>query len=55
MTADEALRIHVDGASRGNPGEAGFGVHVSASDGRTVAELYGHLGRGVLEKTAGGC
>jgi ribonuclease HI len=41
----EALRIHVDGASRGNPGEAGFGVHVSAPDGRTVAELYGHLGR----------
>jgi ribonuclease HI len=45
VTADEALRIHVDGASRGNPGEAGFGVHVSASDGETVAELYGHLGR----------
>jgi ribonuclease HI len=45
VSADEALRIHVDGASRGNPGEAGFGVHVSAPDGRTVAELYGHLGR----------
>ena len=45
MSADETLRIHVDGASRGNPGEAGFGVHVSAPDGRTVAELYGHLGR----------
>ncbi len=45
MIADEALRIHVDGASRGNPGEAGFGVHVSTPDGRTVAELYGHLGR----------
>jgi ribonuclease HI len=45
VSADEALRIHVDGASRGNPGEAGFGVPVSAPDGRTVAELYGHLGR----------
>lgn len=45
MSAEEALRIHVDGASRGNPGEAGFGVHVSAPDGRTVAELYGHLGQ----------
>jgi ribonuclease HI len=45
VTTDEALRIHFDGASRGNPGEAGFGVHVSAPDGRTVAELYGHLGR----------
>lgn len=39
------LRLHIDGASRGNPGEAGFGVHASASDGETVAELYGYLGR----------
>jgi ribonuclease HI len=38
------LRIHVDGASRGNPGHAGFGVHVADPDGTTVAELYGHLG-----------
>jgi ribonuclease HI len=40
-----ALRIHVDGASRGNPGDAGFGVHVSDADGETVAEMYGHLGK----------
>ncbi|MEE8217964.1 MAG: RNase H family protein, partial [Vicinamibacteria bacterium] len=45
MTEDGALRIHVDGASRGNPGEAGFGIHVVSADGRTVAELYGYLGR----------
>ncbi len=45
MTEDGALRIHVDGASRGNPGEAGFGIHVASADGRTVAELYGYLGR----------
>ncbi|MCG6922289.1 MAG: ribonuclease HI family protein [Acidobacteria bacterium] len=45
MSAAETIHIHVDGASRGNPGEAGFGVHVAAPDGRTVAELYGHLGR----------
>lgn len=38
------LRIHIDGASRGNPGDAGFGVHVADPDGTTVAELYGHLG-----------
>ena len=43
MTA--ALRLHVDGASRGNPGEAGFGVHVASDDGETVASLYGYLGR----------
>jgi ribonuclease HI len=40
-----AALIHIDGASRGNPGEAGFGIHVAAVDGATVAELYGYLGR----------
>jgi ribonuclease HI len=44
LSAEPNLRIHVDGASRGNPGDAGFGVHVAGPDGRTVAELYGHLG-----------
>jgi ribonuclease HI len=39
-----ALRLHVDGASRGNPGEAGFGVHVTAPDGSEVASLFGYLG-----------
>ena len=39
------LRLHVDGASRGNPGEAGFGVHVTGEDGREVASLYGYLGK----------
>jgi ribonuclease HI len=42
--AADVLRLHVDGASRGNPGEAGFGVHVSAEDGSEVAALYGYLG-----------
>jgi ribonuclease HI len=40
-----ALSLHVDGASRGNPGEAGFGVHVTGPDGTEVASLYGYLGR----------
>lgn len=39
------LDIHIDGGSRGNPGEAGFGVHVTAADGSEVASLYGYLGR----------
>jgi ribonuclease HI len=43
--AAAALRLHIDGASRGNPGEAGFGIHVSRPDGTPVAELYGYLGR----------
>lgn len=38
------LVIHIDGGSRGNPGEAGFGVYVEAPDG-TTTELYGYLGR----------
>lgn len=45
MTEPAALRLHVDGASRGNPGEAGFGVHVTAADGREVAALFGYLGK----------
>ena len=48
MTAPLAaalLHIHIDGASRGNPGEAGFGVHVAAPSGEPLAGLYGYLGR----------
>jgi len=43
--ASDALFIHIDGASRGNPGEAGFGVHVTRPDGTAVAGIYGYLGR----------
>ena len=35
----EVLNIHIDGASRGNPGEAGFGVHVTTAEGEPVAAL----------------
>jgi ribonuclease HI len=44
VTATLALRLHVDGASRGNPGDAGFGVYVTAPDGSEVASLFGYLG-----------
>ncbi|HEY5907782.1 MAG TPA: ribonuclease HI family protein [Vicinamibacteria bacterium] len=37
--------IYIDGASRGNPGEAGFGVHVADGSGAERAALYGYLGR----------
>jgi ribonuclease HI len=43
--SSEVLHIHIDGASRGNPGDAGFGVYVSRPDGTEVAGLYGYLGR----------
>lgn len=42
--APEVLHLHIDGGSRGNPGDAGFGVHVTAPDGSDVAELYGFIG-----------
>lgn len=45
VPSPELLHIHIDGGSRGNPGEAGFGVFVTAPDGAVVAELYGYLGR----------
>jgi ribonuclease HI len=40
-----SLHLHIDGASRGNPGEAGFGISVQDDRGATQAELYGYLGR----------
>ena len=41
----ELLELHIDGASRGNPGEAGFGVFVTDAAGAEVASLYGYIGR----------
>jgi len=37
--------IYIDGASRGNPGEAGFGIHVTDASGAERKALYGYLGR----------
>ncbi|HEX6323984.1 MAG TPA: ribonuclease HI family protein [Vicinamibacterales bacterium] len=39
-------RVHVwiDGGARGNPGPAGYGVHVEDPDGNVLAELHGGLG-----------
>jgi ribonuclease HI len=46
VTAADAdlLVLRIDGASRGNPGEAGFGVAVETVGGGRVADLYGYLG-----------
>ena len=45
--ADEAraLRIFTDGASRGNPGEAGIGVLVEDSSGNRLREIRRYLGK----------
>jgi len=42
---EEELHLHIDGASRGNPGEAAFGVYATTPAGDEVASLYGYLGR----------
>lgn len=39
------LHIHIDGGSRGNPGDAGFGVYVTDGAGTEKASLYGYLGQ----------
>ena len=38
-----SARAYVDGGSRGNPGPAGYGVHIEREDG-TIAELKESLG-----------
>lgn len=40
-----ALTAFIDGGARGNPGPAGYGVHVEDAEGKTVAELSEYLGR----------
>jgi ribonuclease HI len=40
----DAVVAYIDGGSRGNPGPAGFGVHVETADGTLVAELREALG-----------
>ena len=38
------ITAYIDGGARGNPGPAGYGVHVEASDGEVLAELHGGIG-----------
>jgi probable phosphoglycerate mutase len=35
---------YIDGGARGNPGPAGYGVHLEDADGTVLAELHGALG-----------
>lgn len=35
---------YCDGAARGNPGPAGYGVHVTDGQGRTIHEIAGGIG-----------
>ena len=38
------ITAYIDGGARGNPGPAGYGVHIESDAGETVAELYGGIG-----------
>ncbi len=42
-TGGASATANVDGGSRGNPGPAGYGVHIEREDG-TIVELNGSLG-----------
>jgi ribonuclease HI len=37
------ITIYTDGGSRGNPGPAGYGVHIVSPDGSALAEIKGAL------------
>lgn len=37
--------LYADGASRGNPGDAGYGALITDGNGRIVAEIRGYLGK----------
>ncbi len=38
------ITAYIDGGARGNPGPAGYGVHVESADGDVLAELHGGIG-----------
>lgn len=38
------VTLHTDGASRGNPGQAGLGVVIFAEDGQKILEVSEYLG-----------
>lgn len=40
----QGLILYVDGASRGNPGEAGIGIVIKGSDGQTIQEISKTIG-----------
>jgi len=45
MTQSPPVIVHIDGASRGNPGPAAYGVVMESADGSRLAEFSGYLGK----------
>jgi len=41
---ERVLVLHIDGASKGNPGRAGVGICIANEDGKTVSILSRYLG-----------
>ncbi len=41
---EDAIRVWIDGASRGNPGKAGAGIVIKDSDGDVLDEISAYLG-----------
>lgn len=39
-----SITAYIDGGARGNPGPAGYGVHIEGPDGAVMGELHGGLG-----------
>jgi ribonuclease HI len=39
------VKIYIDGAARGNPGEAGIGVLIKDDRGRKIKQLYKYIGQ----------
>jgi len=44
MSPEDRIVAYIDGGARGNPGPAGYGVHIESPDGSTIDELHGGLG-----------
>lgn len=44
MSPSDCIRIHIDGASRGNPGAAAYGVIIETADGTRLESLAKGLG-----------
>jgi len=45
MALSPQIIVHIDGASRGNPGPAAYGVVMESADGSMLAEFSGYLGK----------
>lgn len=38
------IYMNIDGAARGNPGPAGYGIHVSDNNSETIEDAFGYIG-----------